>query len=120
MELKKEKEVLGISDDVECIIVEDAVGSLERFDFGGRFLWKVGKGRMKSPGHPGGNQMFYNQIPFIKTSARQRLFPVFRKLTGGKYVYYGKYEYSLFRKRESFEGFTYFVFKMLRREVPDA
>jgi hypothetical protein len=99
-------------------VVEESADSLERFDFGDNVFYKLGEGKMLRPGHPSGNQMYNRMLPIIKNFIKQRLFPVFVKRSDGTYIYKGKYAYDRFRKKVSFEGFSYFEIRMLRKERP--
>lgn len=99
-------------------VVEESVGSLERFAYGDNVFYKLGEGKMLRPGHPAGNQMYNRMLNIVKKTIEQRLFPVFVKRTDGSYIYKGKYMYDSFRKKVSFEGFAYFEIRMLRRERP--
>jgi len=97
----------------QTIIINHHPASIERFTQGGRVLTKIGVGRMKSPGHPGGNQQLHTQLPFFRSVSKQRVFPVFW-VKNSKTMYMGDYKLSSYGKRQSFEGFTYFSFTMHR------
>jgi hypothetical protein len=99
-------------------VIEEVDGSLERFESGDMIFYKLGEGKMLRPGHPSGNQMYNRLVPTIKKFIEQPFVPVFVKRADGTYIYKGKYVYDRFRKKISFEGFTYFEIRMLRRERP--
>lgn len=99
------------------IIINYHPQSLERFENNGHILKKIGVGRMASPGRPGGNQQYYSQLEFVRTLKVQRLFPVFYNM-GHKIEYMGEYALETFTKRQSFEGFTYFIYTMHRKKKP--
>jgi len=108
----------GFDSDLAFFVIQESPNSLERFENGGRVLYKLGKGRLMGPGHPAGNQQYYQQLSFFKQSALQRLFPVFVIRQDGSRFFAGQYEYDSIKKKESFEGFTYFLIKLLRRVRP--
>jgi hypothetical protein len=108
----------NIEPGITSYVVEESARSLERFDCGDNVFYKLGEGKMLSPGHPSGNQMYNRMLPIIKNFIKQRLFPVFVKRSDGTYIYKGKYIYDSFRKKTSFEGFSYFEIRMLRKELP--
>jgi len=98
---------------VQTIFITYHPASIERFSQGGRVLTKIGVGRMKSPGHPGGNQQFHTQLPFFRAMAKQHVFPVFW-IKNSRTMYMGDYKLSSYGKRQSFEGFSYFCYTMHR------
>jgi len=106
---------------VESVEIHEHPNSLEKFTQGGKVLFKIGVGRMLSPGHPAGNQQLHSQMPFFKSSYLLSInggLPVYR-LTYGKRVFMGNYVLVDYKKRMSFEGFTYFLFILHRREKFD-
>jgi hypothetical protein len=102
---------------VEKIIVQDHPASLEGFDINGHRLRILGSGRTSTPGHPVGNQQYESQLKFLKAASRQRLFPVYHRI-GTEETYMGEYALDSMKKRESFEGFTYFLFILHRKSKP--
>ena len=120
MDLTEIKSRHGIGEETTGFIVEEADGSLERFERGGQVLYKLSKGKMRSPGHPAGNHMYSNVMPLFQLFNSQRRVPVFIKKRDGSYIYAGKYEYDMLRKCVSNEGFSYFEFRMFRRELGDS
>lgn len=104
---------------VESIEIFEHPTSLEKFTQGGKVLNKIGIGRMLSPGHPAGNQQLHSQVAFFKSSVRlQGGLPVY-KSSNGKRIFMGNYVLVDYKKRMSFEGFTYFLFILHRREKFD-
>ena len=101
---------------METITIEYHPDSLERFSQNGRILHKIGVGRMKSPGHPAGNQQSYSQAAFFSSVARQIRFPVFYKKKNNSLTYMGEYILMKYSKKESFEGFTYFSYTLHRAQ----
>jgi hypothetical protein len=91
--------------------------SLEGFDINGHRLRILGAGRTSTPGHPVGNQQYASQLTFLKTASTQRLFPVYHRI-GTEETYMGEYALDSMKKRESFEGFTYFLFTLHRKTKP--
>ncbi len=99
------------------IYVDYDPNSLERFEQQGRVLKILGKGRMKTPGHPAGNQQYSSQGPFVRAASLQKLFPVYYRMNS-VLAYMGEYSLQSMTKKESFEGFTYFLFTLHRRSSP--
>jgi hypothetical protein len=99
------------------IYVDYDPNSLERFEQGGNVLKILGKGRMKTPGHPAGNQQYSSQAPFVRAASLQKLFPVYYRMKS-VLAYMGEYSLQSMTKKESFEGFTYFLFTLHRRSSP--
>ena len=106
-----------MSDPIEVITIEYHPNSLEGFRINGNVLTKIGVGRLKSPGQPAGNQIYYNQVDFIRTAGKQKRFPVYHKV-GETVTYMGEYSLDCIYKRHSFEGFTYFSYTLRRQLWP--
>ena len=104
-----------MSDEKVVITIVYHPNSLEGFRVNGNVLTKIGVGRLKSPGQPGGNQMYHSQVDFIRAAGKQRRFPVYHRV-GETDTYMGEYSLDCIYKRHSFEGFTYFSYT-LRRQV---
>jgi hypothetical protein len=98
------------------IVVQYHPDSLEGFCNGGNTLKIIGTGRIRSPGHPAGNQQYHSQ-GFIRLASVQRLFPAYF-CHGSLKIYMGEYQLHSFAKKESFEGFTYFLYTLIRRKLP--
>ena len=90
--------------------------SLEKFTQHGNILYKLGVGKFLTPGHPAGNQQLHSQMPFFNSAARHN-FQVYTKNIDGSSDYMGEYVLHDYKKKLSFEGFSYFLF-MLRRKTP--
>jgi hypothetical protein len=88
--------------------------SLERFTQNGNILNKLGVGKFLRPGHPAGNQQLHSQIPFLRSAAIQN-FQVYKRGPVGDSQYMGIYMLDSFKKMTSFEGFSYFVFRLRRQ-----
>lgn len=101
------------------ILVEYHPDSLEGFYNGGNTLRVIGAGRMRSPGHPAGNQQYHSQLAFLRLASVQRLFPAYYSC-GPVKIHMGDYALHSFKKKQSFEGFVYFVFTLLRKKLPPA
>ncbi len=101
---------------VQEILVHYHPDSLEGFYSGGNRLRIIGSGRIRSPGHPAGNQQYHSQT-ILRQAYVQRLFPAYYCDRSVK-IYMGEYQLHSFAKKESFEGFTYFVFTLIRRKLP--
>jgi hypothetical protein len=97
------------------LLVIDHPGSLESIEREGQIVKVLGKGIMKSPGHPAGNQQYYRQIDFLRNaSIKPYLFPIYNKDSANRIEYLGRYKLLWFKIRTSFEGFRYFEFTMMR------
>jgi len=102
------------------LLIRDHKDSLESIQYNGKFVILVGKGMLKSPGHPSGNQQFYNQIAIFKhASVYPYLFDIFHRKIDNTTHYLGKYTLHDYKIKESFEGFRYYEFKMLRHRVEE-
>jgi len=88
--------------------------SLERIEQHGHIIYVLGNGLLRSPGHPAGNQLIASQLKFLSLTQKQRLFPIFKIELSGDVVYMGKYKMLEYKKKLSFEGFSYFEYKMAR------
>lgn len=96
------------------LLMRDHKDSLESIQYGGRFVTLVGKGILKSPGHPAGNQQYYNQLDILRNSSiKPYLFNIFRRSLHNKTTFLGMYTLHDYKIKESFEGFRYFEFKFL-------
>jgi hypothetical protein len=103
------------------LLVIDHPDSLEKIERDGQIVNIIGKGIMKSPGHPAGNQQYHRQIPFLEHSSKKPyLFKVYNKDTLGRIEYLGEYRILRFKIKMSFEGFRYYSFTMVRsvRSMP--
>jgi hypothetical protein len=89
--------------------------SLERFVQNGNILYKLGVGKFLEPGHPAGNQQLHSQIPFFNSAARHN-FIVYKKAINSDTHYMGEYVLEDYKKKMSFEGFTYFLFRLRRQK----
>ena len=97
------------------LLVIDHPDSLEKIEREGQIVKVLGKGIMKSPGHPAGNQQYYRQIDFLRAaSTKPYLFPIYNKDTVGRIEYLGRYKLLSFKIKMSFEGFRYFEYTMMR------
>ena len=103
------------------LILKESPGSLESITPNGQIVTLIGKGRLKSPGHPAGNQQLQAQVDFFThASTSPYLSPIFLKDIYGRMEYLGEYFMLSNKIKMSFEGFRYYEFKMLRRNKPDA
>ncbi len=108
---------IDMSSDPKEIIVQYHPDSLEGFCNGGNTLRIIGTGRLRSPGHPAGNQQYHSQMTFLRLASVQRLFPAYY-CDGSLKIHMGEYSLHSFKKKESFEGFTYFLFTLHRKKLP--
>jgi hypothetical protein len=98
-------------------LVKDHPASLEKIERNGKIVKVLGKGLMKSPGHPSGNQMYYRQSDILKAaSTSPYVIPIYNMDKENKVEFLGKYKLHEFRMKESFEGFRYFEYTMMRVE----
>ena len=108
---------MSIASEPKEILVEYHPDSLEGFCNGGNTLRVIGAGRMRSPGHPAGNQQYHSQVAFLRLASVQRIFPAYY-CCGPVKIHMGDYALHSFKKKESFEGFTYFLFTLHRKKLP--
>ena len=101
--------------DAKYIGVPSSKESYEHFDQGGRVLYCIGQGPMRSPGHPSGNQSYLNQMLL---RGEQHVYPVF-KVYSNCVEYMGNYRILSFTKTMSFEGFMYFRYKLFREFISE-
>lgn len=95
---------------VMYLIIEDHKDSIESIERGGQIVKVLGKGIMKSPGHPAGNQSNECQFPLFRTEK----FLIYNKDLEKKIEYLGEYIMLDYKIKRSFEGFRYFEFTMMR------
>lgn len=97
------------------LLVIDHPDSLEKIEREGKIVKVVGRGIMKSPGHPAGNQQYLSQVPFLLHSSKHPyMFPIYNQDYLGRIEYLGKYKMLSFRINMSFEGFRYYEYTMVR------
>ena len=98
------------------LVIEEHADSIESIKQNGHIVKLVGKGIMKSPGHPAGNQCYERQIPLLKLQN----VPIYNKDFNKKIEYLGLYRILTYEIKISFEGFRYFLFTMVRkhRNIP--
>ena len=103
------------SQDITRVDIIEHPKSLERFTQNGNILYKLGVGKFLSPGHPAGNQQLHSQIPFFNSAARY-YFHVYKIPIGEEPQYMGEYVLESYTKKSSFEGFSYFLFRLRRQK----
>lgn len=98
------------------IVVEDHKDSIEKIERDGQIVKVIGRGIMKSPGHPAGNQLNESQIPLFRAGR----FRIYNKDLEKKIEYLGEYVILGYKIKRSFEGFRYYEFTMMRviRSMP--
>lgn len=80
---------------------------------GGRFIYYVGFGRMRSPGHPSSTQQYYRQNAFLNSIRAANVIPVLHAFGKNKRVsLLGNYVAKDIYKRVSNEGFSYFLVRL--------
>ena len=92
------------------LLIEDHRDSIEKIERGGLIIKMVGKGVMKSPGHPGGNQCFQKQVSLLKPPT----FPIYNKDIDNRVEYLGRYKVLNYEIKLSNAGFKYYLFTMMR------
>ena len=99
------------------LLVIDHPNSLETIERDGQIVKVLGKGLMKSPGHPAGNQQFSRQIPFLQESAKEPyLVPIYNRDIADRIEYLGQYRLLNLKIKISYEGFRYYEYTMSRVE----
>ena len=104
-----------VSKKTAYITITDHPESFETIKQGGYIINVLGKGIMKTPGHPLGNQCMRRQDSFFYTmSVKFNLFPVFHSLNG-TIRFMGTYSCLDYNKKLAPAGFSYFEFKLYRK-----
>ena len=80
----------------------------------GRVIVYPGIGKMKTPGHPSGNQVYEKQQDFINKYAVQGFIPVFYSEPWSGIKFLGNYKLISLKKTLSFEGFQYYEYNFVR------
>ena len=88
--------------------------SLVKIMNNGRVIVYPGVGRMNTPGHPSGNQVYERQQEFIDKYAQQGQMPVFYSEPYSGVRFLGNYKLISLKKTLSFEGFQYYEYKFHR------
>jgi hypothetical protein len=97
------------------LLVIDHPDSLESIERDGHIVKVIGKGLIKSPGHPAGNQQYSRQMPILLHSAKKPyLFSIYNQDSAGRIEYLGKYNLLWYKIKLSFQGFKYFEYTMVR------
>lgn len=103
------------------LLVIDHPDSLEKIEREGHIVTIVGKGVMKSPGHPAGNQHYRRQMGFlVSLTKKPYMVPIFNKDINKRVEYLGKYKLLKYQVRTSWAGFRYYEYTMMRvlRSMP--
>jgi hypothetical protein len=99
------------------LLVIDHPNSLETIERDGQIVKVLGKGLMKSPGHPAGNQQYHNQMEFLQSVTKLPYnVPVFNRDTDNRIEYLGKYKLLSWGVKMSWPGFRYFEYTLMRVE----
>jgi hypothetical protein len=97
------------------LIVKEHKDSLETIERRGQIVKVLGKGLMKSPGHPAGNQQYSSQLSFLNyLSKKPYVISIYKVDLKEKLTYLGEYRLLDMKIKESFEGFRYFEYTMSR------
>jgi len=97
---------------VFIIKITDHPDSLESLKHNKFIINIVGKGIMKSPGHPSGNQDWNNQIAYNNTIINYGQFPVLHRFLDGTVEYLGMYRHLETNIKLTRAGFRYFEYKL--------
>jgi hypothetical protein len=111
---------LNFCQDMYVIKITDYPGSLEKIRDDKNIVIAIGCGKMKSPGHPSGNQQNINQLPILQTLINFRQIPVLHKFRNGTVEYLGMFRHLDTKIKVSNEGFRYYEYKMQRYNITDA
>jgi hypothetical protein len=96
-------------------MIKDHPASLESIERDGQIVKVLGKGKMKSPGHPAGNQQYHRQVDILQTACKHpHLFPIFNMDTNRNIFLLGLYKLLNYKIKLSDEGFSYYEFTMMR------
>jgi len=99
------------------LLVIDHKDSLEKIERDGKIVKVLGKGIMKSPGHPAGNQQYYSQLTMLKDITKKPyMVPIYNKDLDKHIEYLGKYKLLRWGVKMSWAGFRYFEYTMQRCE----
>jgi hypothetical protein len=113
------RQALGIPEEIHMIYVRDHPDSIESRRPDGQVIKVIGKGILKSPGHPGGNQSIEGQRNLMRAIIRQIYLPIFIVEIDNAITYMGNYYLARYDKKTSFAGFAYYEFTMHRcRRLP--
>jgi len=99
---------------ITCLKFFDNSRTYHKFHNKERIIYFVGYAVRQNNGHPVSNHIFYNQHMFLKSWKLQIRIPVIKELKTGEIVLLGYYKIDDYEKRVSNEGFSYFVFKLMR------
>ena len=96
------------------LLIEDHKESLESIERNGQVVKLIGKGLLKSPGHPAGNQSNERQLPIFRSGK----FLIYNKDLENKIELLGTYVMLGYKIKLSRAGFRYYEFTMMRILLP--
>jgi len=99
---------LNFGPNMFVVKITDDLRSLESMRHDKHVVKVLGKGLMKSPGHPSGNQLNAHQLPFFETLIKYNQVPVLHKTLDGYVTFLGYYNHSNTKIKVSKEGFRYY------------
>jgi hypothetical protein len=105
---------LNFGTDMFVVKITDDLNSLETMRYDKHVIKVLGTGLMKSPGHPSGNQLNNNQLPFFDTLTKHNHVPVLHKQWDGVVEFLGYYRHLDTKIRVSNEGFRYYEYTLQR------
>lgn len=105
---------LCFAEDMYVVKITDNLRSLESLRSDKHVIKILGKGLMKSPGHPSGNQININQLPFLNSLIKYHQVPVLHKMINGTVEFLGYYRHLNTKIRVSNEGFRYYEYTLQR------
>ena len=109
------RQAYNIHDNDIYLKITNHRNSLNRIIQSSNVIYYVGEGHKKYPGYPSGNQMYNRQVPLLTKLKNDYYIHVFNKTAENTVCYLGLYSLMNFKKRMSFEGFTYFELKMKKK-----
>ena len=92
------------------LLIEDHKDSIESIERDGQIVKVLGRGLMKSPGHPAGNQSNESQLLIFRAGR----FLIYNRDLEKRVEYLGTYGMLDYKIKLSREGFRYFEFTMMR------
>jgi len=98
---------------ISSLKITEAPESYHEIKHGGRFVYYVGFGLLRSPGHPASTQQYYRQNAFLNSIRAANVIPVLHAVGIKKRVrLLGNYVVKDIYKRVSNEGFAYFQVRL--------
>ena len=106
--------ILRIPEEIRALYLKEHPDSIERMRPDGQVIKVIGKGILRSPGLPGGNQCIESQRDLIRAFVKQVYLPLFMSDSDQSITYMGNYYLARCEKKLTFAGFAYFEFTIHR------